>query len=168
VVHADTIAYPWEGNLNNWEGRRVEFEGYYKDDRFIVAREKDGKPGYLVFAPFVTHGSYRGNSSRKSEFSIIVCLGWIPRNHKDRIISDREKFADESVEQDDSEEESVPMTKVTGVLRPTEKFNLLKGAVNWESRNSYKFIDLFLISRFFRIYNIDAASTAYLQRVVDT
>ena len=60
------------------------------------------------------------------------------------------------------------MTKVTGVLRPGEKFNPFTGAINWESSNYYKFIDLFLMARFFRLYNIDAASTAYLQRVVDT
>jgi cytochrome oxidase assembly protein ShyY1 len=66
----------------------------------MVAREKDGKPGYLVFAPFITHNHYRSNSGRKSEVTIVVCLGWIPRKHKDRITSDRESIADESVAQD--------------------------------------------------------------------
>jgi len=29
-------------------------DGYFKTDRFFVRREKEGKEGYLVFAPFVT------------------------------------------------------------------------------------------------------------------
>ena len=146
----------------------MEFEGYYKEDRFIVAREKDGKPGYLVFAPFVTRSKYRGNSDRRSETSIIVCLGWIPRNHKDRVISDQEKFAEEDIEQDESEESTDTIVRVSGVLRPTEQTNIFKGHVNWQANDYFKFIDLFLMARFFRIQNIDAASTAYIQRVVDT
>lgn len=134
----------------------------------MVAREKDGKDGYFVFAPFVTYNNTRGNSTRKSEYTIIVNLGWVPRNHKDRIVSDREILADETVEQDDSEDETVAMTKVTGVVCPTEKFNPLKGYVNWERAGYFKFIDLFLMARIFHIFNIDTASVAYLKRVVET
>jgi len=28
--------------------------GYFKEERFFVARKRDGKVGYLVFAPFIT------------------------------------------------------------------------------------------------------------------
>lgn len=134
----------------------------------MVAREKDGNSGYLVFAPFVTRGAYRPGSNRKTEVSIIVCLGWVPRNHKDRIISDRDKFTEEEVDQEESEDGEESLIKVSGILRPTETRDILKGAVNWEGSQYYKFIDLFLMARFFRIYNLESASKVYLQRVVET
>lgn len=28
-------------------------EGYFEEERFLISREKDGKKGYIVLAPFV-------------------------------------------------------------------------------------------------------------------
>ena len=39
--------------MDKWEGTKIKMEGYYEEERFLVSREKDGKKGYLVFAPFV-------------------------------------------------------------------------------------------------------------------
>ena len=61
-------------------------EGYFDEERFLVSREKDGKQGYLVFAPFVyrhekLHPLDRGGKSPREY--VIVNLGWIPVHLKD-------------------------------------------------------------------------------------
>lgn len=38
----------------DWEYKYVRMTGYFREERFFIKREKDGKKGYLVFAPFVT------------------------------------------------------------------------------------------------------------------
>ena len=52
----DLKCYPWyrDNNLKNWEYKLVKLRGYFKDERFFVRRARDGRMGYLVFAPFIT------------------------------------------------------------------------------------------------------------------
>lgn len=63
-------------------------EGYFEEERFLVSREKDGKKGYLVFAPFVYKHQIPNNLDKNGktvrEF-VIVNLGWIPLHLKDSI-----------------------------------------------------------------------------------
>ena len=63
-------------------------EGYYEEERFVVSREKDGKKGYLVFAPFIYRQSLSNQTDRGGKTyrdMVIVCLGWIPVHLKDSI-----------------------------------------------------------------------------------
>lgn len=97
----------------------------------MVARERDGKPGYLIFAPFVTssiHGQM--NAGRKSETSIVVCLGWLPKGEKYRIpltddilpqidYSETPHTGDphDGVERNQDSEAYIPTSKLVGILR---------------------------------------------------
>jgi len=64
--------------------------GYFKEERFFIRRERGGKNGYLVFAPFVTalrKPMAPGNESINPpyEHSIWVNLGWVPSENKEDI-----------------------------------------------------------------------------------
>lgn len=86
-------AYPWfmYRDLKSWEYQLVKMKGYFKDERFFVRRTRDGRLGYLVFAPFVTavqetdFVKREGNPNPKIEFSILVNLGWVPVENKKDI-----------------------------------------------------------------------------------
>jgi surfeit locus 1 family protein len=88
----NAVNYPWaNGNVNEWEYKLVELKGYFKDERFFVRRTKDGRLGYLVFAPFVTAKQTLERVKRENvvngevEFSLFVNLGWVPLEHKKDI-----------------------------------------------------------------------------------
>lgn len=85
----DAKAYPWvrENNVKDWEFKQVRIRGYFKDQRFFVRRRRDGKEGYLVFAPFVTavenvNHRIKQKSLLPIEYSIFVNLGWVPQENK--------------------------------------------------------------------------------------
>lgn len=83
--------YPWYvGKLSDWEHKLVKIRGYFKEERMLVKRERDGKEGYLVFAPFITatENHYKDktvtvNSNQNS--GLFVCLGWVPRDKKNEV-----------------------------------------------------------------------------------
>lgn len=185
--NAESRAYPWEFHLKKWEGKKVELEGYFRFSRFMVARQKNGKDGYLIFAPFVTAVDYTNpscNPFRKLERNLIVCLGWVPKELKNKIEDNdspvplteysNETHPDFLLVEDGFnrdlalEDYYVPLTKLTGYVRGGESRNILKGLNNWRFEQHYKFIDLSYMARWFRIVNHDSASVAYIERVVDT
>lgn len=120
--------------MDEWEGKKIEYEGYFRQGRFMVARERDGKPGYLIFAPFATASTYsQMNASKKSEAAIVVCLGWIPKGEKYKIplkeeilpqidYSETPHIGDpyDGVERDQDSEGYMPTSKLVGVLRRGE------------------------------------------------
>ena len=85
----DAKSYPWvrENNVKDWEYKLVKLKGYFKDQRFFVRRRRDGKEGFLVFAPFVT-AIERVNHRLKQkdllpvEYSVFVNIGWVPLENK--------------------------------------------------------------------------------------
>jgi hypothetical protein len=187
VFNAEAKAYPWEFNLSQWEGKKIEVEGYFRYSRFIVARKRNGKDGFLIFAPFVTAANQTNptnNPFRKFERTVIVCLGWVPKELKNKIEDNDTplpltEFSEEThpgylliedgFNRDLAKEDLyVPLTKLTAYVRPGEERNIFKGYNNWRFDQHYKFIDLFYIARWFRASNIDMASAAYLERVVST
>ena len=64
------------------------------------------------------------------------------------------------------EDDLMPFTEVTGILRRGEEANILHGRQNWKYEGVFNYIDLNYMSRFFRFFNINAASTAYIERIV--
>ena len=89
----DAKLYPWffQRNLDEWEYKLVKMKGYFKDERFFVRRTRDGRLGYLVFAPFVTAVENQDFAKREIninpnvEITILVDLGWVPLENKKDI-----------------------------------------------------------------------------------
>lgn len=90
----DAAVYPWYRNNNleeEWEYKLVKITGYFREERFFIAREREGKKGYLVMAPFIT--SYQkypkffkpSDVNRPLESGLMVNLGWVPAENKDDI-----------------------------------------------------------------------------------
>jgi hypothetical protein len=52
------------------------------------------------------------------------------------------------------------------LVRRGESENILHRRRNWKNDGVFTFIDLNFMARFFRLFNIDAASTAYIERLV--
>ena len=85
--------YPWffNRNLDEWEYKLVKMKGFFKDERFFIRRTRDGRLGYLVFAPFVTAVEEtdfikrEGNPIPNLEITILVDLGWVPLENKKDI-----------------------------------------------------------------------------------
>ena len=85
--------YPWffNRNLHDWEYKLVKVKGYFKDERFFIRRTRDGRLGYLVFAPFVTAVEEtdtvkrEGNPNPAVEVTVMVDLGWVPLENKKDI-----------------------------------------------------------------------------------
>ena len=64
------------------------------------------------------------------------------------------------------EDEAYPITEITGLVRRGEEENILHRRRNWKNEGVFTVIDLNFMARFFRLFNIDAASTAYIERLV--
>ena len=68
--------------------------GYFKEERFVVLKEKDGRKGYAVFAPFVTsHASFVTHpyeEEKENASGIMVNLGWVPYENVAEITNDSE------------------------------------------------------------------------------
>jgi len=65
-----------------------------------------------------------------------------------------------------NEEEYFSFTEITGIVRKGEKQDILHRRRNWKNEGVYTYIDLPFMSNFNRLFNIDGASTAYIERVV--
>lgn len=51
----NVMYYPWVRDpTKDHEFELVKMRGYFKEGRFMVQKERDGRRGYLVFAPFIT------------------------------------------------------------------------------------------------------------------
>lgn len=59
-----------------------------------------------------------------------------------------------------------PLTEVVGIVRKGEHQDYLNRRVNFEKHAVFQYIDLPYLARFFRFHNTDAASDAYIERVV--
>lgn len=85
--------YPWyfSRSLDDWEYKLIKMKGYFKDERFFVRRTRDGRLGYLVFAPFVTavedldYVKREANQNPPVEVTILVDMGWVPLENKKDI-----------------------------------------------------------------------------------
>ena len=73
----------------DWEFDLVKMRGFFKEERFFVARKKDGKDGFAVFAPFVT--SLVNANAHPYEVDIEKCsgimvnMGWVPASEQGSI-----------------------------------------------------------------------------------
>jgi len=187
----DAKYFPWyrDGNLNDWEYRLVKLTGYFKEERFFVRKVRDGRVGYAVFAPFVTAMEdydlrKDNNANPMVEYGIMVNLGWVPRENKDDIEMGGEPIPPidpaentDLMEEDPHtlfmnnpenviEEHVVSLTEVVGIVKKGETQDIVHGQVNWPHQGVYQWIDLAFMARFFRLFNIDGASQAYVERMI--
>jgi surfeit locus 1 family protein len=159
-------------------------EGYFEEERFLVSREKDGKRGYLVFAPFVYRHelptSLDKNGKTLREF-VIVNIGWIPIHLKDSISMnyDQSELVEYSEEthpgflhihdgferNPESENNYMPLSYINGIIRKGETKDVTRGLNNWPTRHYYRMIDLLQISKSFRLPNMGKTSSAYIELI---
>jgi hypothetical protein len=59
---------------------------------------------------------------------------------------------------------SLPITNVTAYIRQGEQESKVNGRINWAKNNLYKWIDLPLLTRAFRVPNEEEAEAIYLER----
>mmetsp|Transcript_3902 Transcript_3902/g.4336 ORF Transcript_3902/g.4336 Transcript_3902/m.4336 type:complete len:300 (+) Transcript_3902:32-931(+) len=190
---ADAAVYPWYRNNNleeEWEYKLVKIQGYFKEERFFIARERDGKKGYLVMAPFITSTRKYSKvikpveANKTLESGLLVNLGWVPAENKDDIelsaeplplidppaegsLPERERFTGLTNNPSNlMEDDIVSLTEVVGIVRKGEQQDRLNRRVNWENHAVFQFIDLPYLARFFKFFNTDAASSAYIERIV--
>jgi hypothetical protein len=79
-------------NVDSWEYKLVKMRGYFEPERIFIRREKNGKFGYLVFAPFVSaHLVGDGRQFEQegameiAKTGVFVNLGWVPHENVDEI-----------------------------------------------------------------------------------
>lgn len=165
--------------------------GYFEEEKVFIRKVKDGKPGFVVLAPFITSISPSGNvningAQNFGRNGIMVSLGWVPAEHVKEIEAGSEPLPvielAESTENYDEpftnmpyysvfDEETFsppPYTEVTGIIRAGETFNPLIGNVNFERERNWNFIDLNYFSKFFTFENPRNSTVAYLERVVES
>lgn len=162
-------------------------EGYFEEERFLIAREKDGKKGYMVFAPFVYRhdrpNKYDRGGRSFREF-VIVNLGWIPTHLKDSISMNYDQtnlieYSEEThpgflnirdgFERDpESEIGYMPLTYITGIIRKGETKDVTRGLNNWPDKHYYRMIDLFYMAKIFRLPNVYETSQAYIEQIAET
>lgn len=93
--------FPWEFDATSldkedWEFRRVQVKGGLFATRHLVRRDKGDRPGYLVFAGMPTaqqpvkelEHTLLSEATIGAQKGIVVCLGWVPLEAKDRVIGD--------------------------------------------------------------------------------
>lgn len=95
IFGQDAFQFPWSNNPNkNYEFDYVKMRGYFKEERFFIQKNKDGKKGYAVFAPFVTsHTDVNSHPHRGPTVlpcGIMVNLGWVPVENRKEVSLDSE------------------------------------------------------------------------------
>ena len=180
-------------NLKDWEYKIVKIRGYLGPGRVFVRKDKDGKKGYSVFAPFFTvnqnldnNPDRRMRTSSQLEVGISVDLGWVPIEHRTEIsmntnplevitwegeqLKGLKSFVDPysgfEYKADYGEHEPPKYADLTAIVRAGESWNPLVGNVNFYNRHLYQYVDLDLLSRLFLFQNQDSSRAAYLQRIV--
>lgn len=146
--------------------------------RFLVKRNRGKQEGYNVLAPFVISSTNPYTivdsdtfHSKDSNRKFILNLGWIPRSRKHLAFETigNSAFGEETYEtrQEAVEKQNkdglvrdpltpnivVPVTNVTAYIRKGEEQDFRNGRMNWHEQYLYKFIDLSLLTRVFRITN---------------
>jgi len=191
----NAVQYPWSNNPDkNHEFDIVKMRGYFKEERFVVSREKDGRKGYAIFAPFITsHVSVVTNpyeEEKENPSGIMVNLGWMPFENIGEISNDAEpiekldlegmewgdisRFRDPytnflyAKEYDEDTEIEYPFTDVVGIVRRGEVQNQFLGNTNMPARSIYQYIDPFRMKRIFGFINDVDFDDHYLERMVDT
>jgi len=66
----------------------------------------------------------------------------------------------------ENEDDALPLTEITGIVRKGEEEDILNGRRNWKKEGVYTYIDLDFMSRFFRLYNHNTSKLAYIERIV--
>lgn len=59
---------------------------------------------------------------------------------------------------------NVPITNLTAYVRHAEFEDRPNGRINWKENYLYKWIDLTLLTRAFRVFNEEEGETVYLER----
>lgn len=155
-----------------------------------MKRNRGSQEGYFVLAPFVvnsintepfarTRAAYTAMTINRK---FVINLGWIPRSRKHQVYTtvgidaygeepypDRnealKKQAADGLRRDPlMPDMTVPVTNLTCYIRKGEIEDRINGRVNWKDNYLYKFIDLKLLSRVFRIQNQAEGETVYLER----
>lgn len=82
------LHFPWYvDGIDNWEYQLVKVRGYFNQERFFVRKERNGKGGYIVLAPFITSTRFQDQTVRASgqnyplEYGVMVSLGWVPEEN---------------------------------------------------------------------------------------
>lgn len=158
------------------------------EGRFFVKRNRGKQEGYYVLAPFTVNAQNTESSlnnldryaihTRKRKF--ILNLGWIPKSRKHLVFDTfSDDFMGEEIYKDRQEalekqkqdgifrdplipDISVPITNVTAYVRRGEAEDKFNGRVNYKEDYLYKWIDLGLLTRAFRVFNEEEGETVYL------
>lgn len=91
---------PWERNLGslkepkNWEMRKVKVQGALLGNFHLVARQRNGQPGYLVFKAMKTANSLIGGKyleegpvGKGQPVGMMVNLGWVSHDNVQKLPS---------------------------------------------------------------------------------
>jgi len=146
-----------------------------------VKRNRGKQEGYYVLAPFVVNSHNTESNitplgiekynmhTRKRKF--ILNLGWIPRSRKYLVYeSFSSDFIGEEIYKERQEalakqredglprdpllsETTVPITNISAYVRRGEVEDKFNGRVNFKESYLYKWIDLNLLTRVFRVFN---------------
>lgn len=146
-----------------------------------MKRSRGKQEGYYVLAPFVVNSSNTESNisplgiekynvhTRKRKF--LLNLGWIPRSRKyliyetfssdfigEEVCKDRQealfKQTEDGLHRDQLLGEStVPITNISAYVRRGEVEDKFNGRVNFKENYLYKWIDLTLLTRVFRVFN---------------
>jgi len=141
----EAVEFPWHpGKTEDWEYKLVKVRGFFSNQRVYVKRQRDGKDGYLVFAPFYT---YHQNPHPHNPLIIedkfheldgaagglMVNLGWLPAEHKKDI-----DFKETNIEPIDLSD------KFTGnrYVDPITGFNYVKEYNPDRMEKEFKFVEV--------------------------
>ncbi|CAD8044894.1 unnamed protein product [Paramecium primaurelia] len=179
--------YPWAQNIRQWEYKLVKLYGYFRDERFFVRREREGRDGFLVFAPFVTALQFNDTEQdpeQTTKSQVMVNLGWVPKDNISDIQMGQEPIGTTTYEnvphnEDDDqltgfnrnianmeEDYQMPFVEFVGMVRRGEEEDILKGRRNWPREGVYNYIDLWFMSKLYRSFNLTDSSAAYIERLV--
>lgn len=74
----------------DWEGKKVNLDGYIRPGRHFIKRNRGNQEGYLVLAPFTIEADFTEAIERDLEQieatsiqrKFVLNLGWIPKSSK--------------------------------------------------------------------------------------
>ena len=140
----------------------------------------------MVLAPYIIQKYGTHSKSRKFSRSVVINLGWIPKESKHLIVDasgvgaieendysdvgeakqiSRDKNDGIDREAANSDYYWMPASTVTAYVRKGEKKDILRGYNNWPKQHVYHFIDLPFFSRIFGTAAHYEAEKVYFDRV---
>lgn len=161
-----------------------------KGGRFFVKRNRGTQEGYLVLAPFVVNSiNYEKNAEEIEGMNhnrkFILNLGWIPKSHKHFVFSTipgdaageevayenreealKKQKEDGLVRDPLTPEHTVPITNVSAYVRKAESQDKWNGRTNYPKLQLFKWIDLYNLTRVFRIFNEAEGESIYLEKTL--